>query len=202
MKKNLLSLSMLMLSAISSGAMAATTTGQLNFNWSGVVPTSPVTSTAWAFVDGMNMPYTPGTEALNVSLDQQGDLTAVGVKPYDFFIVPVTGATTPGQAANVDKTKQYNSIKAFLGTAPISGGFVGNKQLTLSTNATANNGEVAVTLNGQALQIGDANATTLTNPAGYQAHMLVDVNAKAAATDVAEGSAISFSAPVIFAVDI
>ncbi|RIQ11100.1 Cro/Cl family transcriptional regulator, partial [Salmonella enterica subsp. enterica serovar Newport str. CFSAN000835] len=63
MKKKVLASALTFVLA-SGSAMAAVTTGQLTFNWQAVVPTAPVTSTAWAFVDGLDIPFVPGTEQL------------------------------------------------------------------------------------------------------------------------------------------
>ena len=203
MKKSLFAVSVLSIAIVSGSAAAAVTTGQLNFNWQGLVPTAPVTNTAWAFVDALDMPYTPGTEQLNVVLDNTTKgLTATGVKKYDFFVVPITGAATPGTP--VTRGTTLNSVKAYLGSAPVSSGFVGNKQLTLSTAAAAADGEVAITMNGTALSVGSATSTTVPVTAGTnpEAHVVIDMNAKAASADVIEGGAISFTAPVVFSVDI
>lgn len=201
MKKTLLAASVLSLVAISSSVSAAVTTGQLNFNWQGVVPTAPVVGTGWAFVDALDIPYIPGTEQVNVVMDNVTKAISIsGVKPYDFFVVPVTGAVTPGTA--VTRGTTLNSVNAYLGTNPVSGGFIGNKQLPLSTAALATDGEVAITLNGLPLKIGSASPTIVPVTATKEAHVVIDVNAKAVAADVAEGSSISFTAPVVFAVDI
>lgn len=201
MKKNILVVSTLSMAIFTGSVTAAVTNGQLNFNWQGVVPTAPVTNTAWAFVDGLDIPYVPGTEQLNVTLDSMKDITVTGVKAYDFFVVPITGTATPGTP--VTRGTTLNSVKAYLGSAPVSGGFVGNKQLKLSTANQAVAGEVAVTLNGTSLKVGSVNSTTVNISTGAnEAHVAIDLNAKAASADVAEGSSISFTAPVVFAVDI
>lgn len=201
MKKNLLVASTFALAVLSSSVMAATTTGQLTFNWQGVVPTTPVTGTGWAFIDGLDIPYTPGTEQVNVVVDNTSKAIIVtGVKPYDFFIVPVTGAVAPGTA--VTRGTTLNTVKAYLASEPVSGGFIGNKQLAMSTTDTATDGQVAVTLNGKALKVGSVGASDVTIAGTSVAHVVINVNAKAAAADVVEGSSISFTAPVVFAVDI
>ncbi|MGY0144667.1 Cro/Cl family transcriptional regulator [Edwardsiella tarda] len=201
MKKRVLAVSALTLSILSGTAMADVTPGQLTFNWQGVVPTGSVVGTGWAFVDKLDMPYTAGTEQLNVVLDSlTKDVSASGLKPYDFFIVPTTGTVTPGTA--VTRGTTINAVKAYLGSTPVSGGFVGNKQLALSTTATATAGQVAITLNGKALAVGNASAATVDLTGGKEAHVLIDINAKAAKADVTEGSPISFTAPVVFSVDI
>ncbi|EDZ6276110.1 Cro/Cl family transcriptional regulator, partial [Salmonella enterica] len=175
---------------------------QLTFNWQGVVPAAPVNSDAWAFVDGLDIPYTPGTEQLNILVDPATkDASIASVKPYDFFIVPVTGPVTPGVAVTRG-AGPMNNMKAFLATNPISGGFVSNKQLAPAAGPQAVNGEVAVTLNGQIMKVGSTNAVTITPTAATEAHVLVDINAKAASADVQEGASVSFTAPVIFSVDI
>ncbi|EAW8185588.1 Cro/Cl family transcriptional regulator [Salmonella enterica] len=208
MKKNLLTMSVLGLAVVSGAAMAAdsaVTNGQLTFNWQGVVPTAPVTQSTWAFVDGLNMPFIPGTEQLNIVVDPATkDITATSVKPYDFFIVPVDSdkAVTPGVPVNRATTKSLNKVEAFLSSTPVSNGFVGNKQLELSTQALATEGQVAVNLNGQPLKVGSANPTNVTVSSSKEAHVVIDMNAKAAATDVKEGASLSFVAPVTFAVSI
>lgn len=201
MKKTMLVASVLSLAIISGSASAAVTTGQLTFNWQGVVPTAPVTGTGWAFVDALDIPYTPGTEQVNVVMDSTTKAISVtGVKPYDFFIVPVTGTVTSGTA--VTRSTTMNTVKAYLGSDPVSGGFIGNKQLALSTTDTAENGQVSITLNGKVLKVGNVNASDVAVTDSKESHVVIDVNAKATATEVAEGSSISFTAPVVFAVDI
>ncbi|EPF0242749.1 Cro/Cl family transcriptional regulator [Escherichia coli] len=201
MSKTLLAISALSLAIISGSAVSAVTTGQLTFNWQGVVPTAPVTGSGWAFVDSLDIPYSPGTEQVNIVLDDvTKSISVTGVKPYDFFIVPVTGSVTPGTA--VSRGTTLNNVKAYLGSAPISGGFIGNKQLALSTTDTAADGQVAVTLNGRVLKVGNVNASQVDVTGGKESHVVIDVNAKATAADVSEGASISFTAPVVFAVDI
>ncbi|EBS5580250.1 Cro/Cl family transcriptional regulator [Salmonella enterica subsp. enterica serovar Newport] len=208
MKKNLLAMSVLGLAVVSGSAMAAgatVTNGQLTFNWQGVVPTAPVTQTTWAFVDGLDMPFTPGTEQLNIVVDPTTkNITATSVKPYDFFIVPVdaTSTITPGTPVKRDPTASLNKVEAFLSSTPVSNGFVGNKQLALSTTPVATDGEVAVTLNGQLLKVGSTNPTNVTVSNAKEAHVVIDMNAKAVAADVKEGASLSFVAPVTFAVSI
>lgn len=202
MKKKLLIASVLAMATVSGSVLAAVTNGQLTFNWQGVVPSAPVTNSGWAFVNGLDIPFTPGTEQLNITLGADKSITARSVKPYDFFIVPVTGQVTAGTPVTRN-TSAMNSVKAFLSSEPVSNGFVGNKQLTLSTTAEAVTGQVAITLNGQPLKVGSANATTVAMDTNKkESHISIDMNAKASASDVAEGSAINFVAPVTFAVDI
>lgn len=202
MKKKLLIASVLAMATVSGSVLAAVTNGQLTFNWQGVVPSAPVTNSSWAFVNGLDIPFTPGTEQLNITLGADKGITARSVKPYDFFIVPVTGQVTAGSPVTRN-TSTMNSVKAFLSSEPVSNGFVGNKQLTLSTTAEAVTGQVAITLNGQPLKVGSANATTVAMDTNKkESHISIDMNAKASASDVAEGSAINFVAPVTFAVDI
>ncbi|HFW3091720.1 TPA: Cro/Cl family transcriptional regulator, partial [Salmonella enterica subsp. enterica serovar Reading] len=106
-----------------------------------------------------DMPFIPGTEQLNIVVDPATKgITATSVKPYDFFIVPVTAKPTPGVPVTRDPTGNLNKVEAFLSSTPVSNGFVGNKQLTLSTAAVAADGQVAVNLNGKPLAVGSANA--------------------------------------------
>ncbi len=204
MRKNLLAISSAMALAVLSGSAAgAVTNGQLTFNWQGVVPASPVTSSAWAFVDGLDIPFTPATEALNIiSNTNTVDMTAV--KPTSFFIVPVKTPVAPGAPVTRDDAATVNKINAFLGSAPVSGGFVGNKQLALATTATPTEGEVAITLNGQPLKVGSAAPLSVapTTGGGSATPIEISMSAKAALTDVTDGAAVSFTAPVVFAVDI
>lgn len=203
MKKNLLVVSALAMAVMSGSALAAVTNGQLTFNWQGVVPTAPVTQTNWAFVDGLDMPFAPGTEQLNIVIDATTkDIKATSVKPYDFFIVPVTGNVTAGTPVTRDTTATLNSVNAFLSSTPVSNGFVGNKQLTLSTAAMATAGQVAINLNGQPLKVGSTNPTSVSVSNNKEAHVSIDMNAQAVSADVAEGASLSFVAPVTFAVDI
>lgn len=204
MKKSLLAVSALSLAIMSGSASAAVANGQLTLNWQGVVPTAPVAATAWAFVDALDVPYVAGTEQLNISLDTTGNLTATGVKPYSFYIVPVTGTVTAGTPVTRDPTANVNDIFAYLGTEPVSGGFVGNKQLDLAAAVVPADGEVAITLNGAALKVGSADQIKVPHAtaAGSATNISIDLSAKVAAADFTEGTSISFTAPVVFAVDI
>ncbi|WP_336285973.1 Cro/Cl family transcriptional regulator [Citrobacter arsenatis] len=203
MKKNLLAVSALALAVMSGSAMAAVTNGQLTFNWQGVVPSAPVTQTTWAFVNGLDIPFIPSTEQLNIVVDTTTkDIKATSLKPYDFYIVPVTGAVTPGTPVTRDATAVINSVNAFLSSVPVSNGFVGNKQLALSTTQMATVGQVAINLNGQPLKVGSTSPTSVSVSNDKEAHISIDMNAHAASVDVAEGASLSFTAPVTFAVDI
>lgn len=201
MNKNLLAASVLSLAIMSGSAIAAVTNGQLTFNWQGVVPTAPVAQSNWAFVDGLDMPFIPGTEQLNITVNPATKaVSATSTKPYDFYIVPVTGTVTAG--TQVTRGTALNSVNAFLASTPVSNGFVGNKQLALSTTATATAGQVAINLNGQPLKVGSANATTVQVSNSKEAHVAINMNAAAEAADVTQGATLSFVAPVTFAVDI
>ncbi|EJQ8147138.1 Cro/Cl family transcriptional regulator [Salmonella enterica subsp. enterica serovar Newport] len=199
--KRLIFASALALTVVSGSAMAAVTTGQLTFNWQGVIPTAPVTGNSWAFVDSRDIPFVPGTEQLNISRTSTG-IKAVSGKNYDFFIVPITGTATPGAAVTRETTKPMNSVKAFLGSNPVSGGLVGNKQLTLSANSDATDGQIAVNLNGNPLKVGNENATTIGSTTDHEEHITIGMNASIATADVKDGASLSFVAPVVFAVDI
>lgn len=199
--KKLVLTSALTLMLASGSAMAAVTNGQLTFNWQAVVPTAPVTSTTWAFVDGLDMPFVPGTEQLNITRTGTG-IKAVSLKPYDFFIVPVTGTITPGTAVTREKTKPLLATKVFLGSIPVSNGLVGNKQLALSSVKEAADGQIAINVNGQSLKVGSAAAITLGAATDHEEHIAIDMNASVVKADVQDGASLSFVAPVIFAVDI
>lgn len=201
MKKTLLTISALAL--MQGSALAAVTNGQLTFNWQGVVPTSPVTQTNWAFIDGLNLPFTPVTEQLNIVVDSATkDVSITSAKPYDFYIAPVTGAIKAGTPVTRDTNATMNSVNAFLASTPVSKGFVGNKQLILSGQAKATTGQVAINLNGQPLKVGSTSPTTITVNNNKEAHITMEVNAAADAASVNEGASLSFVAPVTFAVDI
>ncbi|AIJ08090.1 Transposase [Edwardsiella anguillarum ET080813] len=104
------------------------------------------------FVDKLDMPYSVAPEQLNVMLDSlTKDISISGLKPYDFFIVPVSGTVTLGSA--VTRGTTINAVKAYLGSTSISGGFVGNKQLALSTAPTVIAEQAAIPLNGKVLAI-------------------------------------------------
>ncbi|EMQ1610005.1 Cro/Cl family transcriptional regulator [Salmonella enterica] len=199
--KNTILASVLALTAVSGSAMAAVTTGQLTFNWQGVIPTAPATSTAWAFVDSRDIPYIPGTEQLNISRTATG-IKAVSGKAYDFFIVPITGGATPGTPVTRDTAKTLNSVNAFLGSDPVSGGLTGNKQLTLSTTQDAADGQIAVNINGTPLKVGSTAAVTVGKAGGKEEHVAIDMNASIVTADVKDGASLTFTAPVVFAVDI
>ncbi|EIZ7192397.1 Cro/Cl family transcriptional regulator [Salmonella enterica] len=203
MNKMLLS-SALALSVISGSAMAAVTTGQLTFNWQAVVPSAPVTGTGWAFVDGRDFPFEPGTEQLRVTRDASGGIKAVAVSPYDFFIVPVSGDVTAGTPVTraADTSSIKNAVKVYLASSPVSSGLAGNKQLDLSTSAQAEAGKIAITVNGTPLKVGSLAATTIGATGDKDEHVDIDMNASIAKTDVVDGASISFVAPVVFAVDI
>ncbi|HGG6756606.1 TPA: Cro/Cl family transcriptional regulator [Salmonella enterica subsp. enterica serovar Java] len=199
--KKLVLTSALTLMLASGSAMAAVTNGQLTFNWQAVVPTEPVTSTTWAFVDGLDIPFVPGTEQLNVTRTNTG-IKAVSLKPYDFFIVPITGTATPGTAVTRDKTKPLLATNVFLGSIPVSNGLVGNKQLALSTVKEATDGQIAINVNGQPLKVGSAAAITIGSATDHEERIAIDMNASVVKADVKDGASLSFVAPVIFAVDI
>ncbi|EBH8950668.1 Cro/Cl family transcriptional regulator [Salmonella enterica] len=187
----------------SGSAMAAVTTGQLTFNWQAVVPTAPVTSAAWAFVDGLDIPFVPGTEQLNIARTATG-IKAVSLKPYDFFIVPVdnTATITNGTPVKRDTTKPLLATNVFLGSMPVSNGLVGNKQLQLSTVKDAVDGQIAINVNGKPLKVGSNAATTIGSATDHEEHIVIDMNASIPNADVKDGASLSFIAPVIFAVDI
>lgn len=202
MKKKVLASALTFVLA-SGSAMAAVTTGQLTFNWQAVVPTAPVTSTAWAFVDGLDIPFVPGTEQLNIARTATG-IKAVSLKPYDFFIVSVdtTATITNGTPVKRDTTKPLLSTKVFLGSMPVSNGLVGNKQLELSTTKDAVDGQIAINVNGKPLKVGSNAATSIGSATDHEEHIVIDMNASIPNADVKDGASLSFVAPVIFAVDI
>ncbi|ECQ0259042.1 Cro/Cl family transcriptional regulator [Salmonella enterica] len=202
MKKKVLASALTFVLA-SGSAMAAVTTGQLTFNWQAVVPTAPVTSTAWAFVDGLDIPFVPGTEQLNIARTATG-IKAVSLKPYDFFIVPVgtTSTITNGTPVKRDTTKPLLATKVFLGSMPVSNGLVGNKQLELSTTKDAVDGQIAINVNGKPLKVGSNAATSIGSATDHEEHIVIDMNASIPNADVKDGASLSFVAPVIFAVDI
>ncbi|ECV1146398.1 Cro/Cl family transcriptional regulator [Salmonella enterica subsp. enterica] len=202
MKKKVLASALTFVLA-SGSAMAAVTTGQLTFNWQAVVPTAPVTSTAWAFVDGLDIPFVPGTEQLNIARTATG-IKAVSLKPYDFFIVPVdtTSTITNGTPVKRDTTKPLLATKVFLGSMPVSNGLVGNKQLELSTTKDAVDGQIAINVNGKPLKVGSNAATSIGSATDHEEHIVIDMNASILNADVKDGASLSFVAPVIFAVDI
>ncbi|HCK0391763.1 TPA: Cro/Cl family transcriptional regulator [Salmonella enterica] len=202
MKKKVLASALTFVLA-SGSAMAAVTTGQLTFNWQAVVPTAPVTSSAWAFVDGLDIPFVPGTEQLNIARTATG-IKAVSLKPYDFFIVPVdtTAAITNGTPVKRDTTKPLLATKVFLGSMPVSNGLVGNKQLELSTTKDAVDGQIAINVNGKPLKVGSNAATSIGSATDHEEHIVIDMNASIPNADVKDGASLSFVAPVIFAVDI
>ncbi|EHM5497526.1 Cro/Cl family transcriptional regulator [Salmonella enterica] len=202
MKKKVLASALTFVLA-SGSAMAAVTTGQLTFNWQAVVPTAPVTSTAWAFVDGLDIPFVPGTEQLNIARTATG-IKAVSLKPYDFFIVPVdtTSTITNGTPVKRDTTKPLLATKVFLGSMPVSNGLVGNKQLELSTTKDAVDGQIAINVNGKPLKVGSNAATPIGSATDHEEHIVIDMNASIPNADVKDGASLSFVAPVIFAVDI
>lgn len=203
MKKFLVS-SALAISLMSGTVMAAETTGQLTFTWQAVIPSAPVLSNTWAFVDSLDMPFTPGTEQLRVIKTDSG-IQAVSVKPFDFFIAPVDGTTAVSPGNKISRpvaATTINSVKAFLASNPVSNGLVGNEQLVLSTNKDASDNQVAINLNGSPLKVGSTNATTIGNSVSGDQHVVIDMNAKVTTGHYDDGASISFVAPVVFAVDI
>ncbi|EPC4783750.1 Cro/Cl family transcriptional regulator [Salmonella enterica] len=201
MKKILLS-SALALSVISGSAMAAVTTGQLTFNWQAVVPSAPINGTGWAFVDGLDMPFAPGTEQLRISRSDTG-IEAVSVKPFDFFIVPVTGKVETGVKVTRDGAANIkNPVSVYLASNPVSNGLKSNKQLALSDSKIAKAGDVAINLNGNPLKVGSLAAITIGKATDKDEHVVIDMNASISNDDVDDGASISFVAPVVFAVDI
>ena len=203
-RKNVMALSALLMALTAGTASAAVTTGQLTFNWQGLVPTAPVTATGWAFVDSLDIPFTPVTGQLNIVENTAGGFTATSTAPIDFFIVPIDGTATPGTPVTRSVTAEMNNIEVYMGSNPVSGGLTGNKQLAVSTTAAPAEGEVALTMNGQPLQVGLASAITptMTTGAGNEAHINIDILANIADGDATAGSAITFNVPVVFGVDI
>lgn len=204
MKTKLIALSVLAASVVSASSMATVTNGQLVFNWEGAIPVSSVNkNTTWEFVDGLNNVYKPAKEALHVDVDaKSGGMTAVSAQPYDFYIVPEVSVLNSVVTRDATKTFTTNGVKAYLGAVPVSTGFNGNKQLAVSSTAIATDGEVAITLNGTPLTVGSTNSVDVAKTGASEAHVSIQLNAKAANTDITEGASIGFTAPVIFAVDL
>lgn len=201
-RKNVMALSALLMALTAGTASAAVTTGQLTFNWQGLVPTAPVTGTGWAFVDSLDFPFTPLAGQLSIVENTAGGFTATSTAPIDFFIKPVDGAVTPGTAVTPSTTVPLNGIQAYLGSNPVSGGLIGNKQLTPASTPTPTPGEVALTVNGAVLAVGAGAGIPVDLTGTTEAHVSIDINANIADGDAAEGASITFNAPVVFAVDI
>ncbi|EFT4510252.1 Cro/Cl family transcriptional regulator [Salmonella enterica subsp. enterica serovar Stanley] len=203
MKKILLS-SALALSVMSGSAMAATETGSLTFNWQAVVPSAPVNGTSWAFVDAQDIPFIPASELLKIKRESNGNIQVNSLKPFEFFVVPVSSIPSDGTPVVRDGAKTISSVKAFLASTPISNGLVGSQQLNLGTDVKAKAGEISVVVNGQPLQLGVENPVEVVSSAaqGKGARVTVDMNANIQKDKVIDGAGISFNAPVIFTVDI
>ncbi|WP_421335587.1 Cro/Cl family transcriptional regulator [Aeromonas veronii] len=179
--------SLLALTLIAGAAQAAVENGSLNFNWQGTTPADAVVPASWKFTDAVGGDYTPTTSALNMSVGGNGVLEINSAANHSFFITATTGT--------------LNSVDAYLGTNPVSSGFVASKQLALATSATPADDQVAILMNNQPLKVGAANKIPV-GGTGAQRSVDISLAAKAAASTFAEKSVIGFSVPVIFAVDI
>ncbi|EDI1752818.1 Cro/Cl family transcriptional regulator [Salmonella enterica] len=204
MKKILLS-SALALSVMSGSAMAATETGSLTFNWQAVVPSAPLNGTNWAFVDGQDIPFIPASELLKITRQNDNSIKVNSLKPFEFFIAPVTGKVEAGVKITRNATKTIGAVQAFLASTPISNGLAKNEQLTLGAAENAGAGEISVVVNNHALKLGVENPVEVVSTGtaiGKAARVTVDMNADIPEDKVIDGAGISFNAPVIFQVDI
>ncbi|HDI1214986.1 TPA: Cro/Cl family transcriptional regulator [Aeromonas hydrophila] len=187
MKKTLIAAS---LTLIAGMANAAVTNGQLTFSWQGTTPAAPVVPGDFKFTDATGTDWTPSNVSLNMTTSSDGSLSMNSANNMEFFISG-SGSTTA-----------LNSIKVYLGSNPVSTGFVGSKQLALATTAAPSNDQVAVLLNSQPLQVGSGNATTLNGVTGLQHQVSLSIAAKAASGSFTETTVVGFSVPVIFSVDL
>ncbi|HFW3090912.1 TPA: Cro/Cl family transcriptional regulator [Salmonella enterica subsp. enterica serovar Reading] len=202
MKKLLLS-SALALSVISGSAMADIHNGQLTFSWQAAIPSAPILDSKWAFVDALDIAWEPaGAEELKVTKGT-GNITLASLKPFDFFIAPVTGKADPGnKITRPTPAISITGVDVFLASNPVTTGLVDGKQLGVSANAVAGDNEVAITLNGEPLQVGSGNQKAVSVTSGKDPHIVIEANAKIANGQYVDGGSISISAPVVFAVNI
>lgn len=171
-----------------SFANAAVTNGSLNFNWQGVIPADPITTGDWKFTDALGADYVPTTQMLTFQKSPDKSMLANSASNVSFFIN--------------SNTTELNKVSVYLGSNPISSGLEGSKQLTLATTTTPTNDQISIVMNGLPLQVGSAKTVDLAGVAGNQALIELSVSAKIGETSYKPGSSVSFSAPIIFAVDL
>lgn len=180
--------SLFALSLVAAGvAHAAVENGSLSFNWSGTTPADPIIPASWSFTDAVGAAFTPTTTSLVMTTLPDGTLEIDSIANQSFFITSEGGT--------------LNSVDAYLGSNPVSSGFVGAKQLALATTATPAADQVAILMNGQPLKVGAANKVSV-GGSGSQRSVDIGLAAKAAQSSFTEKTVIGFSVPVIFAVDI
>ncbi len=186
MQKTLIAASLMLITGM---ANAAVTNGSLSFNWQGTTPAAPVVASGWKFTDAVGADFTPSSAALNFATNTDGTLAINSANNIDFFVTAENGT--------------LNSLGAYLGSAPVSSGFIASKQLALASSATPGSDEVAVLLNNQALSVGSGSSTTITGVSGKtNTPVSLGLAAKVSASNFSEKTVVGFTVPVIFAVDV
>ncbi|WP_379976408.1 Cro/Cl family transcriptional regulator (plasmid) [Edwardsiella ictaluri] len=168
-------------------ASAAVTNGQLTFTWQGTIPAQRLAAD-WRFTDALGADYIPAPQTLTTAVDSTDNtLTLTTTSPVTF---------------NIQSDSVINGISAYLASAPIAVGFKGSRQLALrdALGAPANN-QILITLNNAALKVGSANAIDVVG-AGSDRPISLGLYAKVSGDGYGAGSSVSFTTPVVFAVDL
>ncbi|HDY8067376.1 TPA: hypothetical protein RQK90_004436 [Vibrio vulnificus] len=167
----------------SSVAIAAPTTGNLNFTFSGNIPALPSSGDGWTFVQADGTPYVAPS---SISLSSQD--TADGVQLIStsetFYIKPDSGNFT----ASSKITAMLTSNPAISGTAVKAG--------------KAGDVEMVVTINGVTVPVGtSADVATPVNgdPVSLSLGTVIDIPSDAR---TAEGGVLTVSVPIRFSADI
>lgn len=173
-------LSGLVLSGI-GGATAATTVGNLNFTFQGVVPASPVTPASWSFVDVAGTAYVPTTVSLSAAKQTDGSYILATSSPVNFGIKVSSGSTF---------TTSTNIGAALISTSVSGSGIEGSaSSLTPS-----------VVINGTTLTTSNA---TVAPASGSQVNLALTLSLPIPKASIsAAGGGVSVAASVVFSVDI
>ncbi|AIJ07050.1 MULTISPECIES: hypothetical protein [Edwardsiella] len=167
-------------------ASAVVTNGQLTFTWQGTIPAQKLASD-WKFVDALGADFIPAPQTLTTAVDTNDKLTLTTTSPVTFYI---------------QSDSNINGINAYLASAPIAVGFKGSRQLALQDTAAApGDNQVLITINGEPLKVGNSDAITVTG-AGNDRPINLGLYAKATRDAYDAGSSVSFTTPVVFAVDL
>ncbi|AIJ07083.1 MULTISPECIES: hypothetical protein [Edwardsiella] len=168
-------------------ASAVVTNGQLTFTWQGTIPAQRLASD-WKFVDALGADFIPAPQTLTTAVDTNDNkLTLTTSSPVTFYI---------------QSDSNINGINAYLASAPIAVGFKGSRQLALQDTAAApGDNQILITLNNDALKVGSANAINVVDP-GNDRPISLGLYAKVTRDGYDAGSSVSFTTPVVFAVDL
>lgn len=190
MRKQLLALTLTLLSA-SLSSQAAVSNAQLSFSWVGTVPPATVAGSGWKFTDLLGNDFVPRAQTLQVITDADQKVNFITSQPVVFNLTS-------------NNTNNLNRLDAYLAGQPNVTGLVGNKQLALTQTFTApGDDEMLVSLNQQALKVGDTNKVQIASCASSTSCTVgLMLHAKVTQGNVAHGSTVNFTTPVVFAVDL